>query len=199
MELTFTHRRWFTKTQLLFVFVFLFVFWDGVSLCSSRHPTTPFIDQIGLKLTEIGLSLLPECWDQGIHHHQGAKITFIYPFSHSLCGLVELRTILGSWFIIGQICFLGDGSSQDLDGDQQRKWTAAQKDSGWHTKGNQSWTYSLAVCTGSWPQATFWAINMFQGQKFQGVVVWTNGKIYNVKILSSLSLVRMGLLSLGGC
>ena len=40
------------------------VFWDRVSLCKSPGcPGTHYVDQDGLKLTEICLPLPPECWD----------------------------------------------------------------------------------------------------------------------------------------
>ena len=45
-------------------FGFNLVFEDGVFLCSSPCcPKTSPLDQGGLELTEIHLSLPPECWD----------------------------------------------------------------------------------------------------------------------------------------
>jgi hypothetical protein len=52
------------STWELVVFVCLFVFQDRVSPCNSTNcPGIRYIDQTGLKLTEIFLSLPPECWD----------------------------------------------------------------------------------------------------------------------------------------
>jgi hypothetical protein len=48
---------------LFYLFIYLFVFQDGVSLCSPGCPGTHSVDQAGLKFTEICLPLLPECWD----------------------------------------------------------------------------------------------------------------------------------------
>ena len=45
------------------IFLFVFVFPDRVSLCSPGCPGTCSLDQAGLKLTEILLSLSLECWD----------------------------------------------------------------------------------------------------------------------------------------
>lgn len=49
-----------------FVFFFLFCFWlfqNRVPLCSPGYTRTPFVDQAGLKLTDIHQPLLPEYWD----------------------------------------------------------------------------------------------------------------------------------------
>lgn len=42
---------------------FVFVFWDRVFLCSTACSRTLYIGEAGFKLTEIYLSLPPECWD----------------------------------------------------------------------------------------------------------------------------------------
>ena len=47
----------------LFAFC-LFDFQDRVSLCSAGYPFTVYVDQVGLELTEILLSLPPEYWDE---------------------------------------------------------------------------------------------------------------------------------------
>lgn len=36
---------------------------DRVSLCSPAWPVTTYVDQVGLKITGISLSLSPKCWD----------------------------------------------------------------------------------------------------------------------------------------
>ena len=40
-----------------------FIFWVRVSLCSSGCPGTHYVNQAGLKLTEICLPLPVKCWD----------------------------------------------------------------------------------------------------------------------------------------
>ena len=50
---------WWMVHTFLFV---CFVFRDRVSLCSPGCPRTYSVDQAGPKLTEIHLSLPPECW-----------------------------------------------------------------------------------------------------------------------------------------
>jgi hypothetical protein len=44
-------------------FVVVVVFRVRVSLCSPHCPRTHSVDQAGLKLTKICLSLPPECWN----------------------------------------------------------------------------------------------------------------------------------------
>jgi hypothetical protein len=64
----------YIKTSTVFVFgsqikemyvsVFLFgIFRDRVSLCSLGCLRTHFVDQAGLRFTEIHLPLPPSCWD----------------------------------------------------------------------------------------------------------------------------------------
>ena len=47
------------------LFVFYFCFFETGFLCVALEPCpgTHFVDQAGLKLTEIDLRLPPECWD----------------------------------------------------------------------------------------------------------------------------------------
>jgi hypothetical protein len=50
---------------------------DRVSLCSPGCPGTHFVDQTGLELIEIHLSLPPECWDYSCAPlHLAKKVIF---------------------------------------------------------------------------------------------------------------------------
>lgn len=49
--------------------LFFFCFSDKLSLCSPGQPGTPYVDQSGVKLTEIQLPQTPEWWTKGVHHH----------------------------------------------------------------------------------------------------------------------------------
>jgi hypothetical protein len=76
---------------LLLFALFLFLFWDGVSLHGPGYPGTHYVDQADLKLTEICLLLPPECWDQRcapLHPVAGLEgssfSTLIHTFSSTL-------------------------------------------------------------------------------------------------------------------
>lgn len=56
----------FTNVFLVHLIGFLFVFhfWNRISLCSPGCPRTSYVEQSRLQLIEIHLPLLPECWSQ---------------------------------------------------------------------------------------------------------------------------------------
>jgi hypothetical protein len=52
------------RSSLYITWIFVFVFWDWVSLCSPRCLRIPYIDQTGLYLTASAcLCLLMDGWD----------------------------------------------------------------------------------------------------------------------------------------
>jgi hypothetical protein len=55
------YTDWAAGIDVGLVYRFLFL-WDRVSLCSPGWPETHYVDQAGLKLTEIHLALPLECW-----------------------------------------------------------------------------------------------------------------------------------------
>ena len=52
-----------SPSNFFFVFCFFWFFETGFLCSFGACPGTPFVDQAGLKLTEIGLLLPPKCWD----------------------------------------------------------------------------------------------------------------------------------------
>lgn len=65
---------------ILFLFWFLvfFLFWEKVSLCISDWSKTHYVEEVGPKLTEIGLPLPPEIWDKwSMPSHQFGASCFI--------------------------------------------------------------------------------------------------------------------------
>uniref|UniRef100_A0A8C8ULV3 Uncharacterized protein n=1 Tax=Peromyscus maniculatus bairdii TaxID=230844 RepID=A0A8C8ULV3_PERMB len=54
-------RSLFVPTFLTVFCLFVLVFRDRVSLCSSGYPGSHFVNQAGLELTEIHLPLPPNC------------------------------------------------------------------------------------------------------------------------------------------
>lgn len=47
----------------VYLFLFSFIFWNKVSLCSPRWLGTQFVTQCGLEHTTILLTQHPDCWD----------------------------------------------------------------------------------------------------------------------------------------
>ena len=84
LKLSFSAWTVFFFPLYLFYFclvVFLFVFQDRISQCNQHWVSwTHLIDQAGLELTEIRLSLPPECWDKRCY-----ELSSI-PFWHQICG-----------------------------------------------------------------------------------------------------------------
>ena len=46
-----------------FLFLFIYLLWDRISLCSPGYFGTSYVDQAGLKLTEFCQPLAAKCWD----------------------------------------------------------------------------------------------------------------------------------------
>jgi hypothetical protein len=56
-------NKWSCYYSYLCLFLFFHLFWGRASLCNIGCPGTYYVDQAGLKLTEIPLPLTLECWE----------------------------------------------------------------------------------------------------------------------------------------